>query len=877
MFKVKIYGAGSIGNHLSHAARTLGWDVTVCDLDPAALARMREEIYPRRYGSWDDEIRLFTNDDSPRGGFDLIFIGTPPDTHLQLAFQAVSERPRAVVIEKPVCPPHLTGLHQLLDEIRSADIRAFVGYDHAVGQAACKVRELIAAGTIGQVKTIDVEFREHWGGILAAHPWLSGPEASYLGYWERGGGAGGEHSHALHLWQHFAHLSGAGKVQDLSAQIQYGNEGAYDEICALQLTTETGLVGRVVQDVITSPPRKWARLQGSTGAIEWHCGYNAEGDAVVIHTSGQEAETHLIAKTRPDDFIEELRFIESQLNGGSRDLSLDLERGLETMACIAAAHQSQRTRRSVRVDYEHRRDLPSTEPRPSSHTHQSPPIAFDDLFVLDLANNHQGSVDHGLRVIRETAAIVREKGVRAGIKFQFRELDSFIHADFRDATVPKHIPRFLGTRLEQKDWAKLTAAVRDEGLVTICTPFDEPSVDLIEALDIEIIKIASCSADDWPLLERIAQCSRPVICSTGGLSLTQIDDLVSFFDHRRVTYALMHCVAIYPTPTEQMQLNQVRLFCERYPHVSIGFSTHEDPDDCDAIQVAYAMGARIFERHVGVETEEISLNAYSSRPHQLGGWFEGWEKARALCGAGERGCAPQVETDSLNSLKRGVYLHKRVKSGEAIQPENVYFAMPLQEGQLASGELREGIVAAALIESDAPVMRDLVQLPPQAKHTVLYQAIHEARAMLNMARISLGLDFEVEFSHHYGIENFPEVGALLIDYVNRSYCKKLIIQLPGQHHPSHFHKRKEETFIVLYGQMELEIDGIRKTLHPGEKQIVHQGIWHSFWTDTGVIFEEISSTSFANDSFYEDKAINRVSRSARKTRVNHWGRYQLTS
>ena len=52
---------------------------------------------------------------------------------------------------------------------------------------------------------------------------------------------------------------------------------------------------------------------------------------------------------------------------------------------------------------------------------------FHDLFVLDLANNHQGSVEHGKRIIKRCAEVVAKHGVRAALKFQFRELDSFVH------------------------------------------------------------------------------------------------------------------------------------------------------------------------------------------------------------------------------------------------------------------------------------------------------------------------------------------------------------------------------------------------------------------------------------------------------------------
>ena len=127
---------------------------------------------------------------------------------------------------------------------------------------------------------------------------------------------------------------------------------------------------------------------------------------------------------------------------------------------------------------------------------------FNDLFVLDLANNHQGSLEHGLRVVREVGGVVRERGARAALKFQFRQLESFIHPAHQQGTEHKQVKRFLGTKLAMPDFAVLLAEVRKAGLVTMCTPFDEASVDLIAEGDYDIIKVASCSAKDWPLLEK---------------------------------------------------------------------------------------------------------------------------------------------------------------------------------------------------------------------------------------------------------------------------------------------------------------------------------------------------------------------------------------
>jgi len=353
MLKVKIYGAGSIGNHLSNASRAMGWSVDLCDVDPAALERTRTQIYPGRYGKWDDAISLFKNDQAPKGAHDLIFIGTPPDSHIPLAMVALQEKPRAILVEKPFCTPDLAGAQKLFVAAREAGVAIFTGYDHVVGRASNKFTEVATSGRLGAIETLDVEFREFWGGIFAAHPWLAGPSDTYLGFWKRGGGASGEHSHAANLWQHFAHAIGGGRVVEVQAMMDYVGDGAvdYDKLCLINLRTENGLTGRVVQDVITNPPRKWARMQGKNGYAEWHCGFKPGTDAVLEGGGKGLIDEHLFQKTRSDDFIAELRHIEAALSSGPDRSALSIERGLDTMLVIAAAHKSVKEMRTVRIDY----------------------------------------------------------------------------------------------------------------------------------------------------------------------------------------------------------------------------------------------------------------------------------------------------------------------------------------------------------------------------------------------------------------------------------------------------------------------------------------------------------------------------------------------
>jgi N-acetylneuraminate synthase len=491
---------------------------------------------------------------------------------------------------------------------------------------------------------------------------------------------------------------------------------------------------------------------------------------------------------------------------------------------------------------------------------------FENLFIYDMANNHQGSVVHGLKIIDRISKVSNEMKVRGALKFQFRELNTFIHEDYKKSDVSKHIPRFLSTRLSRNDFKRLTKRVKDNGLITISTPFDEPSVDLINELDIELIKVASCSSQDWSLLKKIVTAGKPVVCSTGGLNIKQIDAVVDFFERNDTHFALMHCVPLYPTLTRELQLNQIATLCNRYPTITIGFSTHEEPDNYTAIMVAYAMGARIFERHVGVKTIKLpKLNAYSSDSNQIKYWLIAHNEAVKSCGAERRPPATQEVIDSLNSLKRGVWAKEKILKGQYLR-DKVYFAMPLLKGQLDSSHWFDELKADTEYNKDEPLSNKLaLQNKISIREQIIKDVVLQVKGLLNNAKIFLSSDSEIELSHHYGIERFREYGAVIVNIINREYCKKLVIQLPSQRHPYHYHKKKTETFHVIYGDLEIEKNGVVSSMKPGELIHIEKGEWHKFTTNHGVIIEEISTTHYNDDSFYEDEIISLMPREERKT------------
>ncbi len=491
---------------------------------------------------------------------------------------------------------------------------------------------------------------------------------------------------------------------------------------------------------------------------------------------------------------------------------------------------------------------------------------FENLIIFEMANNHQGDVEHGLKIISKLSEIVRKYKINAAIKFQYRDLDTMIHPDFKNRTDVKHIPRFISTRLSSDHFYTMVKAVKDAGILSMCTPFDEKSVDLCMDHGIDIIKVASCSATDWPLLEAIAVTKKPVIVSTGGKTFTEMDNIYNFMTHRNVDFALLHCVGMYPVLPEDVQLNCIDKMKNRYPSIAIGYSGHEDPTDMIIPCMAVGKGAKIFERHVGLETDGIKLNAYSTDVNDVEKWVVAILNALKICGNQTRKNISVDELKSMNELARGCYASRAIMKGEDITRDMVFFAMPCSDGQTTSGHFEEGMIAT----EDYAINEGIYEKRDITLAKDIRSLIHDIKSMLYEAKVILSNEFELELSHHYGLEHFRRYGAAIVNIINREYCKKIIVILPGQRHPIHHHKAKEESFHVLSGTMELSLGDVTKTVAAGEVITVERGVPHAFSSINGCIFEEVSSTHIKNDSYYEDESISKKDLLERKTIMKEW-------
>jgi len=348
---------------------------------------------------------------------------------------------------------------------------------------------------------------------------------------------------------------------------------------------------------------------------------------------------------------------------------------------------------------------------------------FENLFVLELANNHWGKLERGLKIISDFARVVRFNDVHAAIKLQFRDVDSFIHRDFRDRSDVRYIKKTLDTQMPWESLRAMVESIREAGMLTMVTPFDEVSVDKCVEFGVEILKIASSDIRDKTLLHKIASTGLPVIASSGGADLQHIDELVEFFTSRDIPFALNHCVSLYPSEDSDLELDQIDFLKARYPRITIGFSTHEYRNWHDSTLIAYGKGARTFERHVDIDHEGVPVSPYCTRPEQADIWFRAFKKAQEMCGhsGNARRAVPESERRYLDALVRGVYARRDLAAGETVTRDDVYFSIPLLKGQISTREFVGGLRLTRPLAAheavdvrviDAPLLddRELVEL-----------------------------------------------------------------------------------------------------------------------------------------------------------------------
>ena len=490
------------------------------------------------------------------------------------------------------------------------------------------------------------------------------------------------------------------------------------------------------------------------------------------------------------------------------------------------------------------------------------------IVILEIANNHMGDISHFKRIINTYFKLTKQYRsiLDFAVKFQYRDLDTFINEKFIGSD-HSGVKRFESTKLTRSEWDKIIKFCRNK-FKLICTPFDEKSIEAVIKDKFDYIKIASCSSNDWPLLEHLYKKSKnkKIICSLGGLSEKEISDTISFFNNRKLNVKFLYCVGKYPSLASDLNLSFFKKLRKLHGNQIIGYSTHENPNEKITSVIAFSMGARIFEKHVGVETNKYKLNKYSTNPSQLEEWLSNLKKAIIRFGnVKSRNDGLILEQSNLLNFKRGVFLKKNIKKNSVISIKDVIFQFPSLPNQLLANDFSK--FNKFILKKDAqkgePVLKKNLKL--LSEKDVLRKIRDKIKQLSFNAKVVIPLNARIEISQHYGLKKFNQYGLSMITIYNNHYCKKILFLLKNQIHPEQFHKIKKETFFVLYGKVKLEIKKKNNTvfktkiMRQGEIYTIKPNEVHRFRSigKEGAVIEELSTESKTNDSFYLDKTIEK--------------------
>lgn len=334
-----IFGAGSIGNHLAHASRSLDWEVTVVDNDPKALKRMKEDIYINRYGEWDNKIKLLNPQDLVEIDQDLVIIGTPPEFHISLAIDCIKKGAKNILIEKPLSTPHEKRREELKELVSKNNINVWVGYNHSIAPSFKTFINFSDEIFLNKNDfSISVNWLESWKGIFKAHPWLSGPKDSYLGYTKRGGGALCEHSHGIHLFLCLmSHFNKSFQRIETTTKKIIENQGTnYDQLSSIEIYDKYEQCNVCKQDIFTWPAEKFVLLKNNEIYLKWTCNKLENVDSIE-YISKEEKWEKTFTKSRPLDFFYELELIGKQIKRKDKCF-LDFSYANDVMDIIDLVH-----------------------------------------------------------------------------------------------------------------------------------------------------------------------------------------------------------------------------------------------------------------------------------------------------------------------------------------------------------------------------------------------------------------------------------------------------------------------------------------------------------------------------------------------------------
>src|SRR6266480_2768735 len=220
---------------------------------------------------------------------------------------------------------------------------------------------------------------------------------------------------------------------------------------------------------------------------------------------------------------------------------------------------------------------------------------YPTYIIAEIGNNHQGSLEMAKRLVDEAV-----KAAADCVKFQMRDLQVLYRSDASG----NHLAEDLGTQytldllsrfqLSKDDLFKIFDYCYHKGIQPLCTAWDLPSVEALESYGIPGYKTASADFTNHELLKAIAQCGKPMICSTGMSTDSEIKQSISLLRHHGAQFALLQCNSTYPAPFKDINLKYMDRL-RSAGECPVGYSSHDR--GINVAVAAVTLGASIIEKH----------------------------------------------------------------------------------------------------------------------------------------------------------------------------------------------------------------------------------------------------------------------------------------
>lgn len=296
--------------------------------------------------------------------------------------------------------------------------------------------------------------------------------------------------------------------------------------------------------------------------------------------------------------------------------------------------------------------------------------------IAEIGHNHQGDLATAQELVRQAA----QAGASAA-KLQKRHNRSlFTKSMYNEAyegrnsygpTYGAHREALEFGRHEYRDLAALCAEL---GIDLISTAFDFRSVDFLVDLDLPTIKIASADVTNTPLLSYAAKTGKPLIVSTGGADLDDVRRLVDLVLPVNDQLALLQCTAIYPAGHADLNLRVIETYRRLFPGVVVGFSGHDD--GVEASFLAYALGARVIEKHFTLDrTNRGSDHHFSLEPDAFAELVAGLRRTREALGSPQKHAMP-TERAAIRKMGKKLVAARALPAGHRLTGEDIAIRSP---------------------------------------------------------------------------------------------------------------------------------------------------------------------------------------------------------